>query len=150
MALNDMGHAVDEHGKRVGGLCWNCPIAILVYLDDQPCYGLGVEFRGKALCIRQMQGVQGNPPLTDLRDWPELLVQACIRCAERAGLKEVRIYKADQDIGYYYPANDRKEGQTYEEFVKAHQDRMRRRYDRVAQKMKFKKQKKYYSREIPH
>ena len=147
--LNDMGHAVDANGKQIDSLCWNVPIAITIYLDGNPYIGLGVELRGRALCIRQMQGVAGVRFPKAIQDWPELLVKACITHAESIGLSEVRIYKANQDFGFEYPTIELQEGQKWDDVVKAHQDRLRRRYDRVAQSLKFKKKKRYYVWEIP-
>jgi len=96
--LKDMGYATDTQGQRVVPLCWNAPIAIVVYMAELPYIGLGVELRGQSLCVRQMQGVRGAMPLRNLRDWPEILVKTCMAYAEDKGLKEVRVYKADQEI----------------------------------------------------
>ena len=147
--LKDMGYATDTQGQRVVPLCWNAPIAIVVYMAELPYIGLGVELRGQSLCVRQMQGVRGAMPLRNLRDWPEILVKTCMAYAEDKGLKEVRVYKADQEIGFEHPEIDFQEDQNREEAIKAHQDRMRRRYDRTAQKLKFEKKKRYYMWKVP-
>ena len=147
--LKDMGYATDTQGQRVVPLCWNAPIAIVVYMAELPYIGLGVELRGQSLCVRQMQGVRGAMPLRNLRDWPEILVKTCMAYAEDKGLKEVRVYKADQEIGFEHHEIDFQEDQNREEAIKAHQDRMRRRYDRTAQKLKFEKKKRYYMWKVP-
>ena len=149
ITLKNMGYATNADGQRIVPLCWNAPIAIVVYLEELPCLGLGVEFRGRALCIRQMQGVRGAMLLRNVRDWPELLVKTCMAYAEENGLKEVRVYKADQEFGFEHPEIEPEGEQQRTEVIKAHQDRMRRRYDRTAQKLKFKKKKRYYVWKVP-
>ena len=147
--LNDMGYGTDSHGQRVSSICWNAPIALTVYMDECPYLGLGIELRGKTLCIRQMQGVKGVKQLPELHGWPELLVRTCMNYAETHGLREVRVYKADQEIGFAFPQIEASEGQTKKEAIEAHQNRMRCRYDRTAQKLKFKKNKRYYVWKVP-
>jgi hypothetical protein len=142
--LDDMGYDCDQDGNRVSGICWNAPIGITIYLSDKAHIGLGVELRGRVLSIRQMQGVYGQPIHKIVPDWPEVFVQACIQYALQTNLREVRIYKADQDFGYRYPVFEMPEGTNYTEVIAAHRNRLRRRYDRTAQKLKFTKKKKYY------
>jgi|GEM_PF-1799799 len=149
MTLKGMGYATDEQGEIVAPLCWNAPIAIVVYLGELPYFGLGVELRGRVLSIRQMQGVRGAIPLQKLKGWPDLLVRTCMAYAEEKGFKEVRVYKADQELGFTHPEVEPQEGQSREEAVKAHQNRMRRRYDRTAQELKFEKKKRYYRWLVP-
>jgi hypothetical protein len=147
--FNDMGYPSDADGVKVGPICWNCPIGFTFYIAEQPYFGLGVELRRQVLCIRQMQGVPGAKPLRNLKDWPELLVFACTVYAQKHGLKEVRIYKADQDISFEYPFVETKNGQSQKDADDAHRSRMRHRYDGTARKLKFKKKKRYYVWEVP-
>jgi len=141
--FKNMGHAVQEDGSR-GPICWAAPIAITVFLMDLPFFALGVEFRGGTLCIRQLQGVKGVPLSRNLQDWPEVLVKSCMSFAAIHRFREVRVYKANQDINFTFPVLTPAPDQSKESAVRAHQDRMRRRYDRTAEKLKFKKKKKYW------
>lgn len=155
--MKGIGYPTDRDGQR-GPICWAVPVSFIVHINELPYFGLGIEFRGKSLCIRQMQGVGGAVPLCELKDWPELLAHACMLYAVQVKLKEVRIYKADQDLNFecpeIEPAPDRGEGtslvERYIEAKKAHQQRMRRRYDRTASDLGFIKKKKFYVWKNPH
>lgn len=146
--VKGIGHLTRADGSY-SELCWSAPLCITVYLADRPYFGLGLELRGKALCVRQLQGVKDAIPTEKLRAWPTLLVSACMAYAMKVGLKEVRVYKADQDLNFDYPLLELREGETRQQAKSRHQDRMRRRYDRTAQELKFKKKKRYYVWENP-
>jgi hypothetical protein len=133
-----------ENGKRIGSICWNSPIGITVLLHDKECFGLGIELYGSVLAIRQMQGARGAKIPETLKDWPTLLIEACRNYAEDAKLKEVRVYKADQDLQFKNPFVILRDGQRRKEAVLEHQNRMRRRYDRAASDLGFEKRKRYY------
>jgi len=123
-------------------ICWEATVGITVWLAKEPAIGMGVEFRGKTLCIRQLQGVAGAN-LKEMGPWPRTFVSACLAFAKENGLKRVRLYRADQGLFYRYPDLKPRDGQTYREAVKEHQRRMRRRYDGTARQMRFKMKRRW-------
>jgi len=147
--FNDMGYPTDKDVVRVGSICWNSPIGITVLIDNRDCFGLGIELYSSILSIRQMQGVPGTKIPEELKDWPTLLVEACMDYASYSNLSEVRIFKADQDFGFENPDVNPAEGQSLANAKKTHQDRMRRRYDRTASDLGFEKRKNIMCGKFP-
>ncbi len=142
-----------DEGQNYAGertICWEAPMAILVYLADRPALALGVELRGKVLCIRQLQGAPRLPLNKPLQRWPQFMVIGCMEAAQRLNLREVRIYNADQNLSYHYPVFDLASRQSQVMADEEHRQRMRRRYEGTARQLKFKKQDKFWSWENPH
>lgn len=107
---------------------------------------MAVEIKEGFVCIRQLQGVKGEHFNGALQQWPVLCVEACIAFAQRQKLKGVRIYRADQSLFYKYPLLDLSPETPVEEFrkkVSMHQEKMRRRYDGLAESLGFTMKKKY-------
>ncbi len=126
-------------------IAWEAPVGYLVNIRNRPTLALGVEFRGKVLCIRQLQGVRGAPIPPELRHWPKLLVKACMEYALRLGvIEEVRLYAADQTLFFHYPVFEDDNGQKYADRVKDHQQRISARYNGTARKLKFASNERYY------
>ncbi len=118
-------------------ICWEAPIAITVWLNDEPVLGLGVEFRGNILCIRQLQGATGVRLPRTLYLWPRIFIQGCFEFAADAGIKSVRLYRAHTSLAYEHPSVEPREGQTREEAKREVQKRMRKRYDDTATELGF-------------
>jgi len=126
-------------------ICWEASVGILVYLADRPALGMGIDFHGDQLHIRQLQGVGELPLNKSLQKWPKLFVASCVAYAEAyERIREVRVYKADQLPFYEGPIFDLRRGQTYAEERQKLQHRLRRRYDGTARQLGFKKEKEYY------
>ena len=141
-----LGNDPAQHYKGKPTICWEASIGIMATLAGRPAFGLGVEFAGDRLDIRQLQGAQDLVVGKSLEDWPKLLVGACMAFAQISGdIREVRVYKADQAPFYYSPLVYPKKGQTYEEVAQECRQRMRRRYDGTARRLGLKKEEDYYS-----
>ncbi len=140
------GKETDRNGTQV--IYWETPLGIMIYLGErEPYFALGFDLSKKVLSIRQIQGVRGKRPPRELHLWPQLFVQGCVEYAKSAGLKEVRIYRADQSLFYEHPVYlVPEEGQRYEDVLREHQARMRRRYDQTAEEMGFVPKGKRYLR----
>lgn len=135
------GYTRVESTEERKTLYWEAPLGIAIWAKEGPLVGMAVEFRGDALCIRQMQGVSGAKIPPELKMWPRMFVQACIECVrEEPTLREVRVYKADNSLCFLFP-----EGMTSNQAVLAHQQRMQRRYEGTARQMGFTKKEKWYS-----
>jgi hypothetical protein len=138
------GYGLTEAVDGRGTFYWEAPLGIAVWTEEGPLVGMAVEFRGDALCIRQLQGVAGARIPKSLLHWPRLFVEACISCAEGVGMREVRIYKADQSLFYYFPTMQLKEGEDSREATRAHRKRMRRRYEGTARQLSFCERSNWY------
>ena len=140
------GHVLSKEGKA-SSICWEAPVGITIYHGTLELFGLGVELRGKALCIRQLQGVQGTIVPKELHRWPQLFAKTCQDFARKVRtIEEVRIYCADQSLFYDYPNIDCDDDAKWPQILKEHQQRMRRRYDGTARTLGFKQtHSRYYS-----
>lgn len=135
-----------EHGPERNSrntIWWEAPVTYTVWVNGSPCFGMGLEFHGKRIHIRQLQGVEGVSVPQDLRDWPKRFVLACIRFAKVWRIEEVRLYKATETIFYSHPLVYRKEGQTRREAIKISQERMLARYNGTARKAKLQMKRRY-------
>lgn len=132
------GYGIGESPGETRTLYWEAPLTFTVWRDGKPLCGMALELRRNALCIRQLQGVAGVRFPEELRNWPRLFVLACVRFARLVGIKHVRLYRAHTSLFYEYPIIDADEGHPYEEAVRLHQVRMRRRYDGTARQLGFK------------
>lgn len=139
------GYAMQPDGTR-GLICWEATVGLTVYVNGEPSFGLGVDMFGNTLAIRQMQGVPMGRLPNALRAWPRLMVGACIEHASAAGLKEVRIYRADQSLFFLYPDLPLQSMEQWKNDVAKHQARMRRRYDQTAVECGFVPKGKRYLR----
>ncbi len=124
-------------------VCWDAPLGIAVWDGESAMLAMAVEIKGDMLCIRQLQGVPGKKLPQELRDWPQRFVGASIRFARLSGLKGVRLYRAHTCSFYWRPEMDIPEGKTRLEVLRAHRQRMRRRYDGTARQMGFAIKKDY-------
>lgn len=127
------GHGNLEHLK----LCWDAPIGITVWFNDEPALGLGCSMHRNFLFVWQLQGVAGITVPPELRDWPKLFIEACMEYAELSGMKGVRVYRAQHSTLFEHPYFDTQSSEEYRTAVVAHQQRMRRRYDGTARQMGF-------------
>lgn len=130
------GYGLGESSDIAKTLFWEAPLAIAVWSKDGPVAGMAVEFRRNALCIRQLQGVSGASFPPECRDWPKRFVRACTSLARQAGIKHVRLYRADQSLFYFFPDAAASEGQSPSEALENHRARMRRRYDGTARQLR--------------
>lgn len=124
-------------------ICWETPLGLAVWGDDGPLFGLGIEFRNGFLCIRQMQGISGRAVPPEFRDWPIRSVKLMMRFARLAGFRGVRLYRAHTSLFYHSPELTLPEGANREEEIAALRQRMRRRYDGTARRLKFTQKKNY-------
>ena len=124
---------------------WEAPLTCTVCAKGAPVFGMAVEFYGKILRIRQLQGMAGAHIPKELSDWPKLFVRACMSFAEVEGLHEVRMYHADQSLFYLFPSLEPKEGESLTEAIQAFQKRMRRRYEGTARQLGFAKKRRWHS-----
>ena len=119
------------------GFCWEAPVGITVWLDGKPALSMGIEWRGKDLCIRQLQGATGIMLPEGYKRWPKLFVYACLAYARESKVRRVRYYRAHTSWFYKYPDLEPKDGETPAQALEKHQARMKRRYDWLAKEMKF-------------
>ena len=96
------GYETRPDGTR-GSICWEAPIAITIFSDGVPVCGVGIEFVGEVLRIRQMQGVRGVRFEKYARYWPRFVAEAAKAYAEEGWVKTVRIYRADQSLFFNQP-----------------------------------------------
>lgn len=147
----EAGYLVDANGKSA--ICWETPICITITIDGKETFGLGVELSHKTLCIRQMQGVKGVLPPTNMYMWPCVMVQACLHFAITEKLDEVRIYRAEESWFFRHPdVVERPDGDTTSTVAErehAVRLRMLRRYNGTARKMGFKRTKRYFTLHSP-
>ena len=130
------GYGNGESTDTVKTIYWEAPLAITAWTSEGPAFGMGIEFRSDALCIRQLQGVGGTHLPEELKQWPKIFVSGCLRFARRAGIKHVRLYRADQSLFYYWPMlRQDGTGDAAADALKDHQRRMRRRYDGTARQL---------------
>tara|TARA_B100000508_G_scaffold60333_1_gene47065 strand:+ start:115330 stop:115953 length:624 start_codon:yes stop_codon:yes gene_type:complete len=135
-----LGYPTKENGERFSEICWEAPICFTIFHNDKPLVGMGLEFRGSALCIWQLQGVRGAKVPETIRKWPALFVEGAKKFAsETKEIRSVRVYAADQRISYRFP-----EGDLSEADMCRHQRNLRRRYDGTARQQGFKKVSKRY------
>lgn len=119
-------------------ICWEAPLGLSVWDDDQPLFGVAIEFRYGFLCIRQLQGVAGQKVSYNLRSWPQRVVRLMVRFARLTGLKGIRLYRANTSDFYDYPHFA--DAYTDEEWRSKRDDlrvRLRRRYDQTAESLGF-------------
>ena len=139
------GYGYGESTEERRAFYWEAPLAIAVWTNQGPTIGIGLEVRGRVLCVRQLQGVAGVQIPESLKKWPQLFVQTCIDFAERTRtFGEVRLYKADQSLYYKYPDIRVGEDESLAEAIRSHQKRMRRRYDGTARQLGFEKCSRWY------
>lgn len=141
------GYEIQDDGSR-GPICWEAPVTYMVVLDNKPAFGLGVEFAGGVLSIRQMQGIRGTDVPKKLRTWPHLFVEACIQFATAHNMREVRIYRAEMNLFYDHPDIEPKDGESYAVLRAGHQLRMLRRYNETATKLDFEPRRMYFVRHL--
>lgn len=144
------GYGVFESTDRCKTLYWEAPLAVAVWLEGKPLFGIALEFRSGALCIRQLQGVRGARIPRKLITISRVLVKACVSFARLSGTREVRLYKADQSLFYHFPDLHLQAGESHACAVRAHQQRMRQRYDETAKDLGFSEHPRWYSWRNPH
>jgi hypothetical protein len=143
------GYGYAELFEGHNTLYWEAPLTITVWTKSGPTLGLGLEVWNGTLRVRQLQGVLGVQIPESLRKWPQQLVQACVEFADATSTyREVRIYKADQSLFYKHPDLKVGEDEEYDDVLRAHQQRMRRRYDGTARQLKFAERSHWYVREV--
>lgn len=140
------GYALNDYGVRTSDICWEAPICVAIYVNNQPILGMALEFRGPVICIRQLQGSKGTHLPEDLKIWPILFVDSVKTFLLNAPeINSMRLYSADTRISYEFP-----EGRmTLKEFAR-YQQNLRRRYDGTARQSGFKKKdgKRYWEWDI--
>ncbi len=119
-------------------VCWEAPIIFMAHVGGKPAVGMAIEMHRRHIAIRQLHGVRGVQLPPELREWPKVFVEACMAFAQERGLKEVRLYRADQDMFYRAPYIDEST-----ESADAVRRRMRRRYDGTARQLKFVMKKRW-------
>lgn len=125
---------------RTSEICWEAPVCLTVYYEGKPLVGMALEFRGSALCIRQMQGAPNTRIPEDLRAWPKLFVSGMkLFVRNTKEITSLRIYSADQRPSYKYPTS-----RFSDEELKIYQQNLRRRYDGTARQSGFKKANSRY------
>lgn len=141
-------HIGANEGQRhcgVASIWWETSIGILVYIGGRPSLGLGLEFDGPCLHIRQLQGAEGITLDPALRRWPRYFVAACREYVrETSTLNEVRVSCADDTPFYYDPILSRWGAPGRKAKVEDCRRRLRRRYDGTARQLGFEKCETYY------
>lgn len=122
------------YNRETSSICWEAPIAILIYLDEKPVFGIGLEFYTNRLSIRQLQGSPGANIPADL---PKICVSGAIKFAKDTGIEEIRLYRAHKSLFYRDSLFETPEGESRQEIQKAIRKRMRRRYDGTARQLGF-------------
>jgi hypothetical protein len=86
---------------------WDAPITVSVFRKKRGKQRLALCFSmyliGKALHIKQIQGVSGTDVPSELRGWPKMFIEACRIFAQQEGLNEVRMPRADSLYSYHTP-----------------------------------------------
>ncbi len=127
-------------------IVWEAPAGFAVWGEELPLFAMAIEIRKGFLCIRQLQGVPGQPVPPDLRDWPKRFVQVAVRFARLTGLKGVRLYRAHTCAFYQRPHFTdlvTMDEPDFVEYANEYRKRMRRRYDGTARQMGFTMKKDY-------
>lgn len=125
-------------------LCWETPVAILLYYRNKPLFGVGLEIYKKKIYIRQLQGIAGTKFPKKIKDLPATCVTAIVDFAKQEKFSKVRLYRAHCDMFYQDPfLPDIPEGKTKDEMVNEIRQRMRRRYDGTARQLGFVMKKNY-------
>jgi hypothetical protein len=133
------GYSENEDGE----ICWETPLGLTLWNTNGPIFGLGIEFRGRFICIRQMQGVSRTHIPPEFRDWPVACVRLMMRFARLTGFRGVRIYHAHTSFFYRFPELNLPEGADRKEEIRLLRQRMRHRYDGTARKLKFRPTKDF-------
>lgn len=129
------GYTLNRSGTRTSEICWEAPVCYTVHLAQKPLVGMAVEFRGKTLCIRQLQGQSGAQIPKNLQRWPALFLSGAKNFLNNTEeFTTLRLYAADQRISYRIPAS-----KLSEEEMRRYQQNLRRRYDGTARQEGFKK-----------
>lgn len=137
------GYRIYCDGTRQSPICWDAPIGIVLHLDNRPVCGMAVQFCGKTLSIRQLQGIKGVKLPGVLREtWTQVFVRGCCRYASRQSGSRVRVFRADRNLHYQY-GGDRSEA------LSVFQERMRCRYDGTALALGFVPKRRYYEWQAP-
>ena len=141
------GYDADAVGRRISGICWEAPATIVVYVNKKPLVGMGVEFRGSNLCIRQLQGVPSASIPASLQKWPAMFVTGAMNfLLNTEKYHVVRLYAADQRFSYKNPVfdDDRPTEHVYEKRTAELRQRLRRRYDGTAKQLGFTKRSRRF------
>lgn len=147
-ALLKHGQAVNKVGwflflapgynREISPICWETPVAIIIWINDQPAFGIGLELWRNRINIRQLHGVAGTSIPGEFKPWPKICVKAILCAAEIIGAKTVRLYRAHADLFYQDPFIEQiPSGKSREEIVADIRRRMRRRYDGTARQLGF-------------
>lgn len=130
-------------------ICWEAPLAVLVYLNRAPAFGVGLEVTDAVVSIRQLQGVQGARIPPELRKWPAYCIEGVQTFAKVAGFGQVRVYRAHMDLFYRYPhLPEDMSAEDVSGYVTVVRQRMRRRYDGTARQLTFKVCTDWYAYDV--
>ena len=152
-----VGYSLARHpGYRVhpdgtsDPICWEAPIGITLYIHNKPVCGMAVQFCGKVLKIRQLQGIKDVRLPGVLREaWTQVFARSCCRYASRRSFDCVRIYRADQSLYYRYPVLQGIHGNPSQADLSTLRKRMCRRYDGTAEALGFAPKRRYYEWKAP-
>lgn len=126
--------------ERTSEICWEAPVCYTIHLYGKPLVGMAVEFHGKMLRIRQLQGQPGASIPPELRKWPALFLRGAKNFLNNTkDFTSLRLYAADQRVWYSTPVR-----KLTKEELRQHQQGLRRRYDGTARQEGFKKTKAGY------
>ena len=132
------GHTDCELHKIV----WEAPVAIALWGNENPLFGISLELKPGIIEIVQLQGVSGVRLKDICPDWTARLVQACIRFARIAGIEQVRLLHADSRLSYYVPHFSGPVANR-EEAITNLRRRLRIIYDGTARKLGMKRKKRW-------
>lgn len=139
------------YNHETSPLCWEAPVAILLYYRNKPIFGIGLEIYKKKIHIRQLQGISGVKFPKKIKGLPAVCVGAIVDFAKQQNFSEVRLYRAHCDMFYQEPhLPNLPEGKTRDEVVNEIRQRMRRRYDGTARQLGFVMKKDYGELVLSH
>jgi hypothetical protein len=129
----------DAVGYDEDGLYWDSYFGIVLEHDLQPVAMIGFNPKGRTIIVSQLQGVQGCAK--ELRDffWERLLVVLLIELARKIACRQICMIRAHESDWYDKRANAGEPAFVTDEEQKTHADRIARRYDGTARKLRFSK-----------
>jgi len=92
--------------KKVSGITFDAPIAVVATIDAVPAFGMAFEVKGKEIRIRQLQGVRGfstRGRYQSLRPWPRLFVESCQDLALMHGYSRVLLVRSHRSYSWKHP-----------------------------------------------
>jgi|SRR5215469_250800 len=101
--LVDVKMQLLKRWKKVSGITFDAPIAVIATMNAVPAFGMAFEVRGKEIRIRQLHGVRGfstRGRYHPVHAWPRLFVQSCQDMALKHGYSRVLVVRSHRSYSW--------------------------------------------------